>query len=70
MYYFNVSYKSKVLQGRTIRYLANEKLYISEEYLGQILLGKTGCSLRLANDIVEVIGENEKLEDYFVIKED
>lgn len=69
MYYFKEIEKSKVLQGRTIRYLANEKLHITEEYLCQILKGTRGCSIRLADAITHCICWEAKLEDYFYKKE-
>ena len=68
MYYFKEVEKAKVLQGRTITYLAEQKLHITKEYLCQILLGKRGCSIRLANDITNCISWQAKLEDYFYTK--
>lgn len=65
MHIFEKKYKSIVLQGRTIRYLANNKLDITEQYLCQILSGKKGCSLKLAKKITKCILENAKVEDYF-----
>lgn len=65
MYIFKEVEKAKVLQGRTIRYLAEEKLHISEEYLSQILSGKRGCSIRLADNIAKCICFNAKISDYF-----
>lgn len=65
MYYFKEVEKAKVLQGRTITYLAEQKLHITREYLNQILNGKRGCSIRLANDIAHCICFNAKIEDYF-----
>jgi hypothetical protein len=69
MYYFNAVEKAKVLQGRTVRYLAREKLFITEQYLCQILKGKKGCSKLLALNIAQCICWNAKLEDYFTKKE-
>lgn len=65
MYYFREVEKAKVLQGRTIKYLAEQKLHITKEYLTQILNGKRGCSIRLANDIVHCICWEAKISDYF-----
>ncbi len=65
MYYFKETEKAKVLQGRTIKYLAEEKLHITKEYLSQILKGKRGCSIRLANDITHCICFDAKISDYF-----
>lgn len=70
MYYFKETERAKVLQGRTIKYLAEERLFITREYLSQILSGKRGCSVRLANDIVKCICFNAKINDYFELKED
>lgn len=69
MYYFKETERAKVLQGRTIKYLAEQKLFITREYLSQILSGKRGCSIRLANDIVKCICFNAKLSDFFELKE-
>lgn len=65
MYFFTQSYKAEVLQGRTIKYLAEKKLNITKEYLSQILNGKKGCSLRLANDITKCICLSAQVSDYF-----
>lgn len=65
MYYFKETEKAKVLQGRTIKYLAEQKLHITKEYLSQILKGKRGCSIRLANDITHCICWEAKISDYF-----
>lgn len=65
MYIFKEVERAKVLQGRTIKYLAEEKLHITREYLSQILSGKRGCSIRLANDIVKCICWDAKISDYF-----
>ena len=68
MYIFKEVEKANVLQGRTIKYLAEQKLHITQEYLTQILNGKRGCSIRLANDIARCICLNAKIEDYFYKK--
>jgi hypothetical protein len=68
MYIFKETEKVKVLQGRTIKYLAEEKLHITKEYLSQILSGKRGCSVRLANDIAKCICWDAKILDYFYKK--
>jgi len=65
MYYFKETEKAKILQGRTIKYLAEEKLHISRAYLNQILNGKRGCSIRLADNITKCICFNANLNDYF-----
>lgn len=68
MYYFKETEKAKILQGRTITYLAEKKLNITRAYLTSILGGKRGCSVRLANDIVQCLSWSAKLEDYFYKK--
>ena len=70
MYFFKETEKAKILQGRTIKYLAEEKLHITRAYLNQILNGKRGCSIRLANDIAKCICFNAKISDYFEIRGD
>lgn len=68
MYFFKETEKAKILQGRTIKYLAEEKLHITRAYLNQILNGKRGCSIRLANDIAKCICFDAKIGDYFEIR--
>lgn len=68
MWYFKEIEKANLLQGRTIRYLATHKLNITEQYLCQILKGKKGCSIRLANDIAKCICLEAKTTDYFYKK--
>ena len=68
MYYFKEIEKAQILQGRTIKYLAEKKLDITKEYLTSILNGKRGCSVRLARNIVQCISWNAKIEDYFYKK--
>lgn len=68
MYWFKEIEKAKVLQGRTITYLAKNKLFVSREYLTQIFNGKRGCSKLLANNICQCISFSAKIEDYFTIK--
>lgn len=68
MWYFKEVEKAKVLQGRTITYLATKKLYITAQYLSQILSGKRGCSLLLARNITNCISFSARLEDYFYKK--
>lgn len=68
MYYFKETEKAKVLQGRTITYLAENKLFITKEYLCQILSGKKGCSKLLASNIINCISWEAQLNDYFYKK--
>ena len=69
LYYFKESEKAKILQGRTIKYLAEKKLHVTREYLTQILNGKRGCSIRLAESITKCFCLEAKFEDYFIKKE-
>lgn len=69
MYWFKEVERTKVLQGRTIKYLAENKLHVNQGYLSQILGGKRGCSIRLAQDITKCISWEAKISDYFEIKE-
>ena len=69
MYIFKGN-KEEILKGRSTRYVANEILSIHEFYLGDILRGKKGCSIRLARDITKCANENANIKDYFITKED
>ena len=68
MYFFKEVEKAQILQGRTVRYLAQKKLHITDGYLSQILNGKKGCSIRLAQNITNCICISAKMEDYFYKK--
>lgn len=68
MYIFKEAERAKVLQGRTVAYLAKEKLHINRCYLSQILNGKRGCSVRLADNIAKCICWDAKISDYFYMK--
>lgn len=70
MWFFKEVEKARVLQGRTITYLAEKKLFITTQYLSQILSGKRGCSKLLARNIANCISLSAKLEDYFYKKGD
>jgi len=69
MWFFKEIEKAKVLQGRTINYLATTKLFITPGYLSNILSGKRGCSQLLARNITNCISWNANLEDYFERRE-
>lgn len=69
MYWFIKTEKAKVLQGRTINYLAKEKLFVDNTYLTSIFNGKKPCSKRLAIAICGCISLDAKLEDYFEERE-
>lgn len=65
MFIFKETEKAKVLQGRTIKYLAENKLFCTPEYLSQVLKGTRGCSALMARSITNCISLEAKLEDYF-----
>ena len=69
MWFFKETEKAKVLQGRTITYLAENKLFITKEYLSQILSGTRGCSRLLAHNITKCISFSANVNDYFYKKE-
>ena len=69
MWFFKEAEKAKVLQGRTITYLAENKLFITKEYLSQILSGTRGCSRLLAHNITNCISFSANVNDYFYKKE-
>lgn len=69
MYWFIKTEKAKVLQGRTISYLAREKLFVDNTYLTAIFNGYRPCSKRLARDITQCISLDAKIEDYFEERE-
>lgn len=65
MYIFKNYERAKVLQGRTITYLAEKKLHITVAYLCSILNGQRGCSKKLAYDITHCISWTADMNDYF-----
>lgn len=65
MWVFKEVEKAKVLQGRTITYLAKVKLFVTKEYLTSILNGSRGCSELLAHNIANCISHEAKITDYF-----
>ena len=65
MYWFKIENRNKILQGRTVRFVAGEKLCMNETYLSSILNGNRGCSKILARSILNLVGSEEKLENYF-----
>lgn len=64
MYYFKKEKKEEIKKLK-MKYFAEEILLITPEYLSNIINGKLGCSLRLANDIAKNLSNNGKIEDYF-----
>ena len=69
MWFFKETEKAKVLQGRTITYWAENKLFITKEYLSQVLSGTRGCSRLLAHNITNCISFSANVNDYFYKKE-
>lgn len=64
MYKFKIEKKQEFLDGRTVTFLAKEKLFITNSYLNAILNGTRGCSRTLAMNIVKLI-EDAQLDDFF-----
>ena len=69
MYIFKETERAKVLQGRTIKYLAENKLFVSYPYLVDVLKGKRACSSLLAHSITNCISFSAKVEDDVIRKE-
>lgn len=65
MYRFKAVERAKVLQGRTVTYLAEKKIFCNRSYLAQILSGKKPCSAKLARAITNCISWEAKIDDYF-----
>lgn len=63
MYKFKVEKKQEILSGRTVTFLAKQKLFITSSYLTAILNGTRGCSRTLAMNVVNLV--DGKVEDYF-----
>lgn len=63
MYKFKIEKKEEFLDGRTVTFLAKEKLFITNSYLNAILNGTRGCSRTLAMNIVKLV--NGKVEEFF-----
>lgn len=68
MYIFKKEKRNEILNGRTTRYVAS-LLDVHEFYLGDILRGKRGCSLRLAKQIIKLVNDDIDILHYFSIKE-
>lgn len=64
MYLFNQVEKAKILDGRTITYVA-KKIGITTEYLTSIFNGKKACSKTVAYCIVKCLCQEAEIEDYF-----
>lgn len=66
-YRFKEVEKAKVLKGRTITYIAENKIGITTQYLSTILNGNITCSKETAEKITKSICWGAKLEDYFEV---
>lgn len=67
MLLFKKEKRRDVLKGRTIRYLTNSNnVACTEVHLSNILNGKIPCGPALAKDIVKCVGQNARIEDYFI----
>ena len=53
-------------KGRTVRYIANNEVFVNEFYLSEVLNGKKCCSRRLATLITRCGDMQSVIEDYFV----
>jgi len=69
MLIFKKEKKEELLQGRTIRYLAKNKVACTEVHLINVLNGKTPCSYLLAKNILEAVDNTSQIEDFFTEKE-
>ena len=65
MYFFKETERAKLLQGRTIKYIAENKVFLNQTYLCSILSGRHGCSKRTAMSITKSLCLDANLEDYF-----
>lgn len=67
MYIFKENEKAKILEGRTITYVAN-KIGVTTPFLTSVLNGKRTCSKLVAYCIVKCLCQNAEIEDYFKLK--
>lgn len=65
MYQFKKELREQLLKGRTIRFIAHE-IEFSEVHLSNILNGKCTCKKSTAYYVIKMLGENNKIEDYFI----
>lgn len=68
-YLFKKEKKEDLLQGRSITFVAKNRVGISQQYLTNILNGKLHCSYIIAKKIANSYSVNTKLEDYFEVIE-
>ena len=59
---------SELLQGRTIKWLANETKHC-RRHISEILRHKIGCNFEKADEIVNVCRPDKTFDDYFVLAE-
>lgn len=64
MYFFNKVEKAKILDGRTVVYVAN-KIGVTSTFLSSVLNGKRGCSKTVAFCIVKCLCQEAEIDDYF-----
>lgn len=69
MYIFNEKEKAKILQGRTITYVAN-KIGVTNAFLTSVLNGNRTCSKPIAYAVVKCLCQEAEIEDYFIKKGD
>lgn len=63
---FKKDKKKELLQGRTLKYLTDNKIIeCTSVHLGNILNGKQRCSSLLAQNITKSVSPDAKVEDYF-----
>lgn len=64
MYKFKVEMKNELLQGRTLKYIADKTGY-SIVHICNVFKGKSHCSTRVANEILELTDTFAPIEKYF-----
>ena len=64
MYFFKETEKAKILDGRTITYVA-DKIGVTNTFLTSVLNGKRTCSKTVAYCIVKCLCQDAEIEDYF-----
>lgn len=64
MYKFKETQKAKILNGRTIVYVA-KKIGVTSPFLTSVLNGKRTCSKPVAYCIVKCLCQEAEIEDYF-----
>ena len=65
MYFFKEQKKAELLDGRTIEYVAKNKVYITPSFLCAILKGRRGCSYKTAMIITKSLCREAELDSYF-----